>query len=119
MSDESTSETGSGEATSPLGVDGVLRVVLQFTREMIRTGHSGMEQRQLALLLLTKETQYVTVRGAATFLAISKPAVSRAAQALVVIKYLRRVPDPRDARSIFLKITPQGRHFLRSMASAL
>jgi DNA-binding MarR family transcriptional regulator len=70
--------------------------------------------RQLCLLLGVLKTPQ-TVRGMATDLNISKPAISRAADRLSAAGYLVREDDLADRRSVLLTITPNGKRFLKDI----
>ena len=76
--------------------------------------------RQMAILL----TVYLdppphTVRGLAAELGISKPAVTRALDALEEMQFLRRKPDERDWRSIVVQRTVKGSVFLNDTAEQI
>ena len=76
-----------------------------------------MTQRQFALLLQV----YLgppphTVRGLATELSMSKPAVTRALDRLSALGLLKRSPDAVDRRSVLVKRTVAGAIFLRDFA---
>jgi DNA-binding MarR family transcriptional regulator len=60
-----------------------------------------------------------TVRVLAEILGISKPAVTRAVDALSGLGFLRRAPDPRDKRSVLVQRTVKGLVFLREFAESV
>ncbi|MBT3396820.1 MAG: MarR family transcriptional regulator [Alphaproteobacteria bacterium] len=60
-----------------------------------------------------------TVRGLAGILGISKPAVTRAVDALSTLGFLRRAPDPRDKRSVLVQRTVKGSVFLSEFAESV
>ena len=79
-----------------------------------------LSSRQMSLLL----TVYLvsdqhTVRGLAAALNISKPAITRAVDALSALGFLRRAPDPRDKRSVLVQRTVKGSVFLSDFADSI
>lgn len=66
--------------------------------------------RQMRVLLACAEGAQ-TVRGLSSSLKISKPAVSRAADRLEWMGFLRREDDPKDGRSILITLTKSGQKF--------
>ncbi|MCC6469383.1 MAG: MarR family transcriptional regulator [Alphaproteobacteria bacterium] len=76
--------------------------------------------RQMALMLTVYLTPPPhTVRGLATTLNVSKPAVTRAIDRLSELDYLRRKPDEADRRSILLQRTIRGSVFLRDFGEQI
>jgi DNA-binding MarR family transcriptional regulator len=72
--------------------------------------------RQLALLLhvgLMRPPH--TVRGLSQTLGFSKPAVTRALDRLVGLDFVERQRDPRDRRSVLIRLTRGGESFLASL----
>ena len=60
-----------------------------------------------------------SVRGLAQILGISKPAITRAVDALSSLGFLRRAPDPRDKRSVLVQRTVKGSVFLSDFAESV
>jgi DNA-binding MarR family transcriptional regulator len=86
----------------------------------VRGDGPDLSSRQMSLLL----TVYLvsdqhTVRGLAGILGISKPAVTRAVDALSTLGFLRRAPDPRDKRSVLVQRTVKGSVFLSEFAESV
>lgn len=79
-----------------------------------------LSARQMAILLSVHgaEDPY-TVRGLATSLGISKPAVTRAIDRLEKLGFLRRRIDERDRRSIFVEHTVRGSVFLSDFGALI
>ena len=76
--------------------------------------------RQMALMLTVYLTPPPhTVRGLATTLNVSKPAVTRAIDRLSELDSLRRKPDEADRRSIRLQRTIRGSVFLRDFGEQI
>jgi len=76
--------------------------------------HPDLTTRQFALLLqVYLAPPPHTVRGLARELAMSKPAVSRALDALGKLDLLRRKTDESDRRSLLVQRTVKGSVFLR------
>jgi DNA-binding MarR family transcriptional regulator len=87
---------------------------------MLRESGPDLSSRQTAVLL----TVYMsdgphTVRGLATTLDISKPAITRALDRLCQEGLLRRKTDDRDRRSVLIQKTVKGSSFLRSFGDAI
>lgn len=75
--------------------------------------------RQLAVLLTTlTSVEPQTVRGLAAHLNVAKPAITRAADAMEQNRLTRRVPDPRDRRSIIIQATAEGGQIAGRIAAA-
>lgn len=87
---------------------------------LVRGETPDLSTRQLAILM----TVYLrpgphTVRGLAAHLAISKPAVSRALDALGTLDLVQRRRDPADRRNVLLQRTPAGAAYLAQLADML
>lgn len=68
-----------------------------------------MTVRQLAILTtIYASSAPCTVRGLASGLAISKPAVTRAIDTLETLELCRRQPDESDRRSVLIQRTVRG-----------
>ena len=79
-----------------------------------------LTSRQLALLLTVYlEPPPHTVRGLASTLGISKPAVVRAIDTLSRLDFARRRRDETDRRSVFVHRTVRGAVFLSELAEAI
>jgi DNA-binding MarR family transcriptional regulator len=97
----------------PLDSQASLKLWHDALCETVRLQGPDLSARQLAILL----TVYLqpaphTVRGLAAGLNISKPAVTRALDALGKLDLLRRKPDDTDKRSILVVRTVKGSVFL-------
>lgn len=77
--------------------------------------------RQLAVLeiVATPGTDLNTVRGLAAAINAPKPSVVRALDKLQVAGFIRREPDPRDARSRLLFPTEAGAELAGKIADIL
>lgn len=79
----------------------------------VRNQSPDLSARQMVLLLsVYVEGGPHTVRGLAARLSISKPAVTRAIDALEKLEFVRRMPDESDKRSILVSRTVKGAVFL-------
>lgn len=86
----------------------------------VRGDGPDLSSRQMALLLsVYMISDQHTVRGLAATLQISKPAISRAVDALCGLGFLRRAPDPRDGRSVLVQRTVKGSVFLSKFADSV
>ncbi len=75
-----------------------------------------LSARQFALLLQVYLAPPHTVRALARELAMSKPAVSRALDALGRLDFVRRKRDDADRRGVLVQRTVKGAVFLRDFA---
>jgi DNA-binding MarR family transcriptional regulator len=87
---------------------------------MLQESGPDLSSRQIAVLM----TVYMndgphTVRGMATALGISKPAITRALDRLCLEGLLRRKTDDHDRRSVLIQKTVKGSAFLRSVSDAI
>lgn len=90
------------------------------TVEAVRRGYDDLTIRQLAILLIIYgDDEKPTVRGLASQLRISRPAVSRVLDRLCGKGLARRMTDPRDRRSILVRRTPHGSRRLLHLQSLM
>lgn len=81
--------------------------------ESVRRDGPDLSARQMALMLTVYLTPPPhTVRGLASTLNISKPAVTRALDRLSQLGFIRRKVDEHDRRSILVQRTVKGSVFL-------
>ncbi len=82
--------------------------------DSVRIDAPDLSARQMAMLLTVYLTPPPhTVRGMASALNISKPAVTRAIDRLGDLGMVRRKPDESDRRSVLIQRTVKGSVFLR------
>lgn len=99
--------------SKPPGPQASLKLWHDALCETVRRAGPDLSARQLAILL----TVYLnppphTVRGLAANLKISKPAITRALDAMSKLDLLRRKPDEADKRSVLVIRTVKGSVFL-------
>lgn len=87
---------------------------------LVRRDGVDLSARQLGVFL----TCYLndgahTVRGLATQLNVSKPAITRALDRLSDLDLARRKVDPSDRRSVLVQRTTKGAAFLREIRSVM
>jgi DNA-binding MarR family transcriptional regulator len=87
---------------------------------LVRRDGADLSARQLGVFL----TCYLregghTVRGLATDLNVSKPAITRALDRLGELDLARRKIDPLDRRSVLVQRTPKGSAFLRDLRAIM
>lgn len=87
---------------------------------LVRSDGPDLSARQLAVLL----TVYLgegphTVRGLASDLNVSKPAITRALDRLGELDLARRKVDPADRRSVLVQRTPKGSAFLQDLQGVM
>jgi DNA-binding MarR family transcriptional regulator len=99
------------------GLAGVLRTAIV---ELVRRDGPDLSARQLGVFLTCYlETEAQTVRGLASKLGVSKPAITRALDRLSEFDLVRRKTDPLDRRSVLVQRTATGMAFLREMRTIL
>jgi DNA-binding MarR family transcriptional regulator len=104
----------------PLSRQQALRLWRLAVTETVRGKTPDLSSRQMAIMLAVYLTPAPhTVRGLAAGLKVSKPAVSRALDALAKLGFLRRKPDPADKRSVLLERTVKGSVHLTDFADAI
>ncbi len=86
----------------------------------VRLEAPDLSARQMSILLTVYlTTPPHTVRGLATLLNISKPAVTRAIDRLTEIEFVRRKVDEQDRRSVLVQRTVRGSVFLREFGELI
>jgi DNA-binding MarR family transcriptional regulator len=89
----------------------------RVTTRSLRELPYDLSQRQIGVLLTVYMTPPPhTIRSLAQLLAISKPAICRAVDALSGLDLLQRQRDEIDRRNVFLQRTIDGSVFLRDFA---
>ena len=97
------------ESNTPKPPDALLHTLRETILAEVRANQADLNLRQLAVTLtvyLTDEPQ--TVRGLAQHLAVSKPAITRGLDRLEELDLVRRIPDPKDGRSVVAQRTSNG-----------
>jgi DNA-binding MarR family transcriptional regulator len=88
--------------------------------ESVRREAPDLSARQMALLLTVYLTAPPhTVRGLASILNISKPAITRALDRLSEYGLIRRKVDEADRRSVLIQRTVKGSVFLREFGDII
>ena len=87
---------------------------------LVRRDGADLSARQLGVFL----TCYLnegghTVRGLASALKVSKPAITRALDRLGELDFARRKVDPLDRRSVLVQRTTKGSAFLRDLRNIM
>jgi DNA-binding MarR family transcriptional regulator len=92
----------------------------QVLVETVRDAAPDLSARQLAIVLTVYMTPPPhTVRGLASLLRISKPAVTRALDRLGILGLARRKRDEDDRRNVLVQRTVKGSVYLRDFAEAV
>ena len=92
------------------------RVITRSLREL----PYDLSQRQIGVLLCVYMAPPPhTVKNLAERLAISKPATSRALDALSTLDLIRRKKDEEDRRNVYVQRTVNGSVFLRDFADII
>ena len=88
--------------------------------ESVRRDGPDLSARQMALLLTVYLTPPPhTVRGLATSLNVSKPAITRALDRLSELGLIKRKTDDQDRRSVLVQRTVKGSVFLREFGDLI
>lgn len=88
--------------------------------EGVRSKGPDLSSRQLALMLTVYlEEGPHTVRGLASYLNISKPAISRALDRLGELSFVKRRRDEKDKRNVLVQRTVNGSMFLMEFAESI
>ena len=86
----------------------------------VRADAPDLSARQMTLLLTVYLTPRPhTVRGLATLMNVSKPAITRAVNRLVELQLVRRNTDENDRRSVLIERTVSGSVFLREFGELI
>lgn len=106
-------------AVSP-SADQMVGILRETVVALVRRDGPDLSARQLGVFL----TCYLhdgghTVRGLASDLNVSKPAITRALDRLGELDFARRKVDPLDRRSILVQRTLKGAAFLRDLRSIM
>ncbi len=89
-------------------------------QEIVRSDAPDLTIRQYSILLMIYMSDPPhTVRGLATSLDISKPAVVRALDTLSGLGFVKRKVDPDDRRSVLIQRTVPGSVFLSEFADLM
>ena len=97
-------------------IESYLGTFNDFMTALVRRDSPDMSARQTTVFLavyLNDEAQ--TVRGLASHLNVSKPAITRALDRLTDLQFAARKVDPSDRRSVLVQRTPKGSAFLREL----
>lgn len=101
-------------------VDSPVALLRETIVALVRREGPDLSARQLGVLL----TCYLyagphTVRGLATELNISKPAITRTLDRLCELDLVRRTRDRLDRRSVLIRRTPKGNAFMRDLRTMM
>src|SRR5579872_1369726 len=101
----------------PLRLPEILRDTIV---SLVRRSGPDLTARQFSVLLICYlEEGPHTVRGLASRLMVAKPAITRALDRLEEFELARRVPDPRDRRSIMVGRTNQGERYIDQLRALM
>lgn len=103
----------------PVGEE-LLELFRRTVLGLVRADERDLTARQLAIFLICHlEPEPQTVRSLAARLRVAKPAISRALDRLETTGLARRVPDPRDRRSVLVAHTSRGRAYMGDLAAIM
>jgi DNA-binding MarR family transcriptional regulator len=107
-------------AASPSKGEAQMVIFMTAMVKLVAQDGPDLTSRQLAVLTSAYHAETpMTVRGLATHLNISKPAITRALDRLGELEMLKRIPDPLDRRSVLVGKTQGGTMFLRGLRETL
>src|SRR5580704_2164959 len=99
------------------GLAGILRSTIV---DLVRRDGPDLSARQMGVFLTCYlEDEAQTVRGLASKLNVSKPAITRALDRLSEFDLVRRKTDPLDRRSVLVQRTIAGAAFVRELRTIL
>ncbi len=103
-----------------LNADQMVAILRDTIVSLVRRDGPDLSARQLGVFL----TCYLqegphTVRGLASDLNVSKPAITRALDRLGELELARRKVDPADRRSVLVQKTIKGQAFLKDLRSIM
>jgi DNA-binding MarR family transcriptional regulator len=99
-------------------IDPLLGVLRDTITGMVRRNGPDLSARQFAVFLICYlEPGPHTVRGLAARLAVSRPVVTRLMDRMEELDLARRVPDPRDRRSVLIDRTAPGNELLADIVA--
>ena len=101
--------------TAP-NADHLVAILRDTVVALVRRDGPDLSARQLGVFLTCYLTEGAhTVRGLASDLNVSKPAITRALDRLGELDLARRKVDPMDRRSVLVQRTLKGTAFLRDL----
>ncbi|WP_043839220.1 MarR family transcriptional regulator [Muricoccus aerilatus] len=100
--------------------DQFIEILRETIVSLVRRDGPDLTARQLGVFL----TVYLgegphTVRGLASGLDVSKPAITRALDRLGEFDFARRKTDPKDRRSVLVQPTAKGSALLREISATM
>lgn len=98
----------------------LISVLRDTVVSLVRRDGPDLSSRQLAVFLTCYlREDGLTVRGLASELNVSKPAITRALDRLGDLDLTRRMVDPLDRRSVLVKRTIKGSAYLKEILSIM
>jgi DNA-binding MarR family transcriptional regulator len=98
----------------------LLRMWRLSTLESVRSNEPDLTMRQMSVLLEVYMTEPPhTVRGLAANLNVTKPVITRALDTMTKYGFIKRKPDEKDKRSIFVQRTVKGAVYLSELSDRI
>ncbi len=92
----------------------------RVTTQSVQASEPDLSTRQMAVLMTIYLSEGPhTVRSLAKHLKVTKAVISRAIDRLSSYGYVERAPDLRDKRSVIMRRTSGGIHYLRNFARVI
>ena len=86
---------------------------------LVRQEGRDLTARQMAILFSCAKKSPQTVRGLSKNLSLTKPVITRSADKLEEIGFLKRIPDEKDKRSVLLVLSNPGQQYVENIANHL
>ena len=103
-----------------VSADQLVAILRDTTVALVRRDGADLSARQLGVLLTCYLQEGAhTVRGLASELNVSKPAITRALDRLGELDLARRKVDPMDRRSVLVQRTLKGTAFIRDLRTIM
>jgi DNA-binding MarR family transcriptional regulator len=98
----------------------LFQVLQETIIALVKKDSHDLSSRQLGCMLICYQSDGPhTVRGLASKLNVSKPAITRAIDKLSEQDLVQRKPDPSDRRSVLVGRTTKGNAFIREIRSII
>ena len=104
----------------PMKPSQALQLWHDVSLSQVRSEMPDLTLRQMVVLLtIYLEQPPHTVRGLATKLQVTKPVISRALDALGILKLATRQRDPRDRRNVLIRRTLEGSLYVEKLGDTI
>jgi DNA-binding MarR family transcriptional regulator len=98
-------------------IEAGLEAFSHIVATLVRRQEGDLTLRQISVLLRCFSVKGQTVRGLASYLNISKPAVTRSLDKLEAMELLERKTDQSDRRSVLISVTQKGNKYVSNIST--